>query len=422
MPEINQSLTYIDLFAGAGGLSEGFIKAGFTPIAHIEMDSDACLTLKTRLAYHYLKVHNKIDIYNNYIGGSVTRDEFYKNVPDEILDSVINSKLSSSNLPGIVKKIKEKSGTEEVEVIIGGPPCQAYSNIGNSVKKGARKKLTEKKPDRDSRYYLYRLYVKFLTNFNPKLFVFENVPGMVSERNIKYYNKFKELCSLAGYEVEYVKLNASDFGVLQNRIRIFIFGWKKGVKFSVPKFEKTSNDYTIKDLFSDLPPVKPGEQILKGEYLIPPTEYQTEYGLRNGEPFFTQHITRPHNDNDLAIYKLAINNWDKGHRLKYGEIPKDNRTQKNLESFLDRFKVVNQYAKSHTVVAHIAKDGHYYIHPDKNQCRSISVREAARIQSFQDNYFFEGSRTSSFKQIGNAVPPILAKTIAEKISTFFNAN
>ena len=132
--------------------------------------------------------------------------------------------------------------------------------------------------------------------------------------------------------------------------------------------------------------------------------------------FVTQHISRPHNQRDLEIYKLAINLWNKeNRRLSYKEIDESLKTHKNEKSFLDRFKVVDANGYSHTVVAHIAKDGHYYIHPDEKQVRSISVREAARIQSFPDDFFFEGSRSAAFKQIGNAVPPLMAYKIAKKL-------
>jgi DNA (cytosine-5)-methyltransferase 1 len=136
----------------------------------------------------------------------------------------------------------------------------------------------------------------------------------------------------------------------------------------------------------------------------------------------TQHITRPHTDQDKEIYQIAVKKWNsEGKRLDYNDLPDRLKTHKNRSSFFDRFKVVAQDLKySHTVVAHIAKDGHYYIHPDIDQNRSISVREAARLQSFPDDYYFEGVkqgsiRTAAFKQIGNAVPPLMAYEIAMRI-------
>ena len=127
-------------------------------------------------------------------------------------------------------------------------------------------------------------------------------------------------------------------------------------------------------------------------------------------------MARTHNDRDLEIYKIAIDKWLNGkERLKYGDLPERLKTHKNQNSFVDRFKVVDINSYSHTVLAHIAKDGHYYIYPSTEQVRSLSVREAARIQSFPDDYYFEGGRSAAFKQIGNAVPPLMALKIAEEI-------
>ncbi|NCP85088.1 MAG: DNA cytosine methyltransferase, partial [Bacteroidetes bacterium] len=203
---------------------------------------------------------------------------------------------------------------------------------------------------------------------------------------------------------------AKDFGVLQDRKRVIIIGWKKELNLKYPEFETTENNFQIlKDLFSDLKPLKNGQGTLNAvAYTTQPTEYLKQTNIRNGLEFVTQHIVRPNNDNDLEIYQIAIEHWNNGKRLNYAELPKRLIKHTNTDSFVNRFQVVNGKGVSHTVVAHIAMDGHYYIHPDKKQNRSISVREAARIQSFLDDYFFEGSRTAAFKQIGNAVPPLMA--------------
>jgi DNA (cytosine-5)-methyltransferase 1 len=212
-------------------------------------------------------------------------------------------------------------------------------------------------------------------------------------------------------------LNAEEYGVLQRRRRVIIIGRRGKKKFPFPKIETIENNWQIKkDLFFDLPKLKPGEELNIAEYTKPMNEYERLTGIRNGIDFITQHITRHHNERDLEIYSIAINKWLNGKkRLHYDELPKRLQTHNNTHAFLDRFKVIDPEGHSHTVVAHIAKDGHYYIYPDLNQVRSISVREAARIQSFPDSYYFEGGRTAAFKQIGNAVPPLMAASLAKTI-------
>ena len=151
------------------------------------------------------------------------------------------------------------------------------------------------------------------------------------------------------------------------------------------------------------------------------SEYLKETGIRTEDDILTWHIARNHIDRDRNIYRMAINAWNNNHgRLRYSDLPDCLSTHKNKSGFLDRFKVVAaDLPTSHTMLAHISKDGHYFIHPDIEQARSISVREAARIQSFPDSYFFEGSRTAAFTQIGNAVPPLMAKGIAEALINEF---
>jgi DNA (cytosine-5)-methyltransferase 1 len=249
------------------------------------------------------------------------------------------------------------------------------------------------------------------------MFVFENVPGLLSTEGGKYYKNLKKYFRRIGYEVDDRTIDASDFGVLQRRKRILIIGWQKKYNLRYPKFQVVNNKWTVNDLLSDLPFIKAGETSPVCKYSGEINDYLEEFGIRNGVNFVTQHITRPHNQKDLGIYRMAIELWEKGkHRLLNSEIPEVKRTQRNTRSFLDRFKVVARDRLSHTVLAHIAKDGHHYIHPDKKQLRSLSVREAARIQSFPDDYFFEGSRTSVFIQIGNAVPPLMAYRVAQSIN------
>lgn len=413
----DKELTYIDIFAGAGGLSEGFKRIGYVPITHIEMDKDACHTLKTRLSYHYFKEANKLDTYLDYLQGNIDRERLYGKVPSEIIESVLNYEISKKNIGETFQKINlslKALGKNRVDIIVGGPPCQAYSLAGRPANiRGAE----------DERNYLYKEYAKFLIEFRPKLFVFENVPGLQSANNGMHYNNLKKYFKRIGYYVEDRILDAADFGVIQKRKRVIFIGWRKDLDFTYPDFEKIENRWTVKYLLNDLPFLSAGEVIPYKKYRTKTNEYLEKFEIRNGVDFVTQNITRPHNKRDLKIYKRAIELWEKKNkRLKNNEIPKSERTQKNVTSFLDRFKVVAPDDLSHTMIAHIAKDGHYYIHPDKRQLRSLSIREAARIQSFPDDYFFEGSRTSAFRQIGNAVPPLMAESLAEKIKGLIENN
>jgi DNA (cytosine-5)-methyltransferase 1 len=384
------SLKYIDLFAGAGGLSEGFIRCGFEPIAHVEMNKDACDTLRTRTAFHYLKEHNRTEEYYDYIKGKISRDELWLKIPEHLIKSVINTEISPETLPSIFEKIDKQIGKQKVDLVIGGPPCQAYSVAGRARDP---KGMTE-----DPRNHLYKYYVEFLTRYKPKMFVFENVPGILSANNGGYLELIFEAVREAGYELDKKVLNAKHFGVLQDRKRVIIIGWKKDLKFKYPYFEEKEPQYEIlKDLFSDLPKIKNGQ----GEwgtvnYAKKTNKYLEISGIRNGIEFTSQHIARKNNENDLEIYRIAVTKWvDEKKRLNYSELPQRLIKHNNTKSFTNRFQVVNHAGVSHTVVAHICADGHYYIHPDIKQNRSITVREAARIQSFPDDYFFEKSRTTA---------------------------
>lgn len=400
--------TIIDLFAGAGGLSEGFVQAGFVPIAHVEMDKDACNTLRTRCCFHYLRANNQLDIYYKYLKGEIARETLYGSVPKEVTDAVINVEISDDTINETFGKIKQLAKGHKIDMIIGGPPCQAYSLLGRH-----RKTMED-----DPRTLLYLQYGKFLKEFTPKGFVFENVPGLLSAKKGEHFQNLQTYFDELGYKVHFKMLNASDYGVLQERRRIIIVGWQKDNDMGYPDIEKISTCAVINDILGDLPQLKAGEIEMVSSYKKENNSYLRESGVRaDDEKFVTQNITRPVNDNDASIYAYAIKLWDsKQVRVKYTDLPLELRTQKNEDSFLDRFKVVNGKGKAHTVVAHIAKDGHYYIHPSLSVCRSISVREAARMQSFPDNFYFEGSRSAMFKQIGNAVPVLMAKRIAESIN------
>lgn len=406
---IMRKLNYIDLFSGAGGLSEGFIKAGYHPIAHVEIDKKACETIETRLIYHKLSNENRINEYYEYISQKIDRNIFLEKCSNaEITNSVINLEIGKENNSLIFDRVDQLAKERNIDLIIGGPPCQAYSLVGRARDKN--------KMQNDPRNLLYKEYAKFLERYKPSVFVFENVLGLITADKGSYFRKMQADFEEIGYKVKPTILNSEDFGVLQKRKRVILIGWQEDLKFEYPKFDRKKVIYSIKDILSDLKELEPGEQNIVTRYKSQTTDYLCKYEIRNGVDFVTQHIARPHNERDLSIYKIAIDKWlNNSERLKYPDLPTKLKTHKNEKSFVDRYKVVDINGLSHTMVAHIAKDGHHYIYPDTNQVRSISVREAARIQSFPDDYYFEGGRSAAFRQIGNAVPPLMAKEIAIKI-------
>ena len=415
----NTGLSYIDLFAGAGGLSEGFIQSGYQPIAHVEMNEHAAKTIETRIAYYYLKEKDQLKNYYEYEKGLMTRENLLKLIPEEELKSVINKEISEKTIKDIfqvIDTIKKKKGINQIDVIIGGPPCQAYSLVGRAQSSHMLIPM-----DEDPRNELYKMYVQFLTKYQPRMFVFENVAGIKTARGGQAFKNLQMYMKRVGYEIDYHELNAYDFGVLQSRKRVIIVGWLKGSGYEYPKFDVIHNKAEVWDLLKDLPPLTPGQEA--NEHTVKDmrkvTKYVKENKLRLKEDILTAHIARPHTAQDIEIYKRVINLWfenNRHERLKYDDLPENLKTHRNRTSFVDRFKIVEgDMEYCHTILAHLSKDGHYFIHPDIDQHRSITVREAARLQSFPDNYYFEGPRTAQFVQVGNAVPPMMAKQIAEKI-------
>nr|WP_319396348.1 DNA cytosine methyltransferase [uncultured Desulfobacter sp.] len=409
---------FLDLFAGAGGLSEGFIRSGFKPIAHVEADKGACNTLRTRTAYHYLKQYDSLFVYFKYLRGEISRREFYNFIPEKLLSSIINEKIEKDTLKKILSKIDLLLEGEKPDLIIGGPPCQAYSLVGRSRDKN--------RMVGDSRNYLYKYYGEFLKYYAPKYFVFENVVGLLSAKDIdgnKYYDGMVKLFKRLGYRTESKIITANDYGIPQNRRRIILVGKKGNDNFKFPEPNKEGPNLKIRELIGDLPPIQAGGGTIKPVPLHSmPHDYLTRNKIVNGSGMVTWHIARPNTEQDLEIYRIAVNKWsNKKERLDYNDLPERLKTHKNRKSFTDRFKVVAYNMEySHTIMAHLQKDGHYYIHPDIHQNRSISPREAARIQTFPDDYYFEGhtekhSRAAAYRQIGNAVPVLLGQKIAEKL-------
>ncbi|MEJ2017377.1 MAG: DNA cytosine methyltransferase, partial [Maritimibacter sp.] len=359
---------FIDLFAGAGGLSEGFVRSGCEPIAHVEADTAAAYTLRTREAFRVLSDRGDLGGYFAYLSGQLSRNELYSLAFGSRSSSVINAEIGAKGLSDIFDRLDFQIGDRKLDLIVGGPPCQAYSLVGRA--------RSELKMVGDARNYLFVYYAEFLKRYRPKFFIFENVVGLLSAREsdgTRYFDMMWTLFKDLGYTVEYQVIAADEYGIPQKRKRIILVGriGKKGGFF--PELEKTPSDFLVADAISDLPPLRAG----KGGPLVTsleksPSRWLAESGLLSADRITTWHEARPHNSRDLKIFKKVVNKWNKnGERLSYNDLPESLKTHRNRSSFLDRFKVVAaDLPASHTVVAHIAKDGNYYIHPDNAQNRS----------------------------------------------------
>ena len=398
LEEMNKKqYTFIDLFAGCGGLSEGFYRQGFKALAHVEIDHWACETLRSRMQYYGYKDYNK-----EVIEQDITSDDIL-----ESLDKAINDRT--------------------VDVIIGGPPCQAYSTAGR-VRDG-------KKMATDPRNYLFESYVKILEHYSPKFFVFENVTGLLSAK-VQNSLIFPKILKALGnrYKVignpDVLVHNTADYGVPQLRKRVIIIGVRKDIDKDVlqlykeiikthwnpetPEEERKGRKrfVDVKEAIGDLPPVEPGQDASTDEFNYQcNNEFLKRIG-HNGIHPLMDHIARKHNDLDRERFLLMIHNhWTFGQLRR--EMPQYEHVHARV---FDNSYVVQWWdLPSKTILAHIHKDGFQFIHPDEKQRRTFTVREAARIQSFPDDFEFKGSRGEKYKQIGNAVPPLFAEALAKSV-------
>ena len=394
--------TFIDLFAGCGGLSEGFYRQGFKALAHVEIDHWACETLRTRMKFYGYKDYNR-----EVIEHDITSDDIL-----ERIDNAVNGRT--------------------VDIIIGGPPCQAYSTAGR-VRDG-------KKMASDPRNYLFESYVKILEYYSPKFFVFENVTGLLSAQ-VKNAPIFPKVLKALGnkYKVignpEVLVHNTADYGVPQLRKRVIIIGVRKDIDKSAEELyesiikthwnpETLSNEkkgkkrfVDVRQAIGDLPSVEPGQDASTEDFDYP---CNNEFLKRIGKPGIhplMDHIARKHNDMDRERFQVMIHNhWSFGQLRR--EMPQYEHEHARV---FDNSYVVQWWdLPSKTILAHIHKDGFQFIHPDEEQRRTFTVREAARIQSFPDDFEFKGSRGEKYKQIGNAVPPLFAEALAKSIKKNLN--
>ena len=400
-------LTFIDLFAGCGGLSEGFLQTNkFHALAHVEWEMPMVKTLRNRLKtkWQHLEedvekrvVHFDIQKTEELINGKWTEDT--------------KLKYAKNNHEFVIKKgLKGLVGDQKVNLIIGGPPCQAYSIAGRAQDKNSMKD--------DYRNYLFESFVKVVDAFKPDCFVFENVPGLLSAcpGNVPVTERIFDAFKKIGYEIrdpQTIKKSiytASELGVPQKRNRIIIIGVRVNANLHLEEiynnlntFKNNLNEKTVSDAISHLPKLLPigNSQKIDGKNISHKTKDNSR--IKYHEPRF-------HNDRDVTIFR----NWVRGKMNK-------KTMHEKISFYNDLMGKKSNHAKyrnlewdkpSPTIVAHLYKDGLMFIHPDEKQARSITIKEAALIQSFPDDYEFIGSNGDCFKMIGNAVPPEMAKNIA----------
>lgn len=427
----------VDLFAGPGGLAEGFEQAGFRILASVEADVWAAETLRTRRLFRYLSVAGQIETYWQYVRGERSRADLLKSMPETVADGVIHAYISDDTRADILSRIEgmlKKGGYQAVDGMVGGPPCELYSLIGR-----ARYRCMPEKYACDPRLRLFEHYLFFLERLKPRFFVFENVQGILSARldQQSVLEILMESFARVGYilaeppdgTVKGYILNSLHYGVPQTRRRLILIGFREDAVFRQPALREiyqhlprqTQNPITVHDAIADLPALRPGEGNDRYAGAYPSTSGVSAYAirLRKDSQGVLNHRARTHMDSDLQRYRFFIEMAQRGEKADLETLarlrPDLMPAHRNRSGFLDRFRVQWWDRPSSTITSHLSRDGHAYIHPDIRQLRTITVREAARLQSFPDNYFFEGPRTAQFRQVGNAVPPLMAHEIARAI-------
>jgi DNA (cytosine-5)-methyltransferase 1 len=512
---MEKTIAVVDLFAGPGGLGEGFsslkithngkLRHPFRIALSVEKEAFARATLRLRAFYRLLVLNaQSLGRYYDYLAGNAKSpytaetEALWDQSGEEALQLEIGSEGAGRTLHSKVRQIAESN---KHWILIGGPPCQAYSLVGRARNKGKK----EYKPEEDQRHFLYTHYLELIRKFRPPVFVMENVKGILSSKvsgtgifgriledlratdatdggSYRIYSLVKAKCVYTGPDGDPVDpsdfiVRSEQFGIPQARHRVILIGIREDFAPKVFRPLKRKHKAKLSDAIGDLPKLRSGlskrdslerwqeavrEQarraidalheldsaddrkriraaltdIAKGRLpykdrgglRVPPAKTRPSNFARlmqqDGKPpVVLNHEARGHMDKDLARYLYAS---------AYGKVKGVSPSQENFPKalapahknwfsgkFADRFRVQTRNAPSTTVTCHIAKDGNYYIHFDAKQCRSLTVREAARLQTFPDNYFFEGSRTEQYIQVGNAVPPLLARQIAKKVWSLF---
>ncbi|TXD54412.1 MULTISPECIES: DNA cytosine methyltransferase [unclassified Polaribacter] len=415
----HKKLTFIDLFSGCGGLSEGFLMSGkYHALAHIEWEIPMVRTLRSRLEKKWKHtneeafkrvLHFDIQKTDELINGS------WKEETIKTFGNTNHKEIIDHGLRGLI-------GRTEVDLVIGGPPCQAYSVAGRTQDKNSMKD--------DYRNYLFESFIKVVEEFQPSIFVFENVPGILSaypgdkrvtERIYEYFHEH-------GYDIKRpeklksVIQSASDFGVPQKRDRVIIIGIKRAFKtedfnletiYEAIDRQKIKTPKTIRQAINHLPKFKPTKEIIK----INGRKY-SHVPINKDEIIEENHKPRFHNERDVKVFEeWILKNMNKRSILERIQFY-NSLLGKNSKHA--KYRSLSWDKPSQTIVAHLYKDGLMFIHPDANQARSITVKEAALLQSFPDDFEFKERMGYNYKMIGNAVPPLMAEKIAIAIADVIN--
>lgn len=513
MPKVQTAYPVVDLFAGPGGLGEGFASAlgehdepRFESVVAIERDEFSHQTLLLRHFLRHFAADERPDDYYRYLRGEIDRDELYRRHKAEFKKasaSALKISLGPENHTTVKRLINQRIADSRRWALVGGPPCQAYSLVGRSRMMG------QPGFEQDERHFLYLEYLKIIIDHQPPVFVMENVKGLLSAQiggqpvinlivsdltnpkkavgndskglGYKLYSLSEDERPGEKVDPRIFLVRAENYGVPQARHRMFIVGIRNDINVRPGRLRPHAPP-TLRQTIGGLPSVrsslsKGGDSVerwreeiaqlssseigrqLKGSVysrdLVKGIELLRIEGCRSprsssstryrppvlaGHPalcylfdpnldVLTAHEARGHMPSDLRRYYYAAVFADvTGRSPKLSDFPQSLLpAHQNVElgrtgkMFSDRFRVQLPDQVATTITSHISKDGHYFIHYDPSQCRSLTVREAARLQTFPDNYSFQGPRTAQYHQVGNAVPPYLAAQIAEIIADVLDA-